>query len=481
MTMTSPSVPPLLPLQVHPEGHYLQTSDGRPFFWLGDTAWSLAQNCSREEAAYYLATRAHQGFNIVQMVALAENASVRKPNALGQLAFEDEDPRRPREAFFDHVVNLVDLAASLGLRVALVPTWGDKLTAPWGTGPRIFHSSDPGAAQAYGRYLGQRLRGRSHIVWMIGGDRPVRLRGLDNDFLQGLAASAGFTPEQDWQPLWEAMVLGLAEGLGERPLCIYHPQGGEFSSSEQLPHAGWLDIHAMQSGHGGGHDVPVWRSIARDAALVPPKPTLDIEPNYEDHPYNPWPSWDPATGWFRDHDVRKQCYRSVFAGACGVTYGHQAVWQFASLRNGVINFADRDWTDALHRPGARQMLLLRRLMESRPAFTRIHDPGLAAQQHDTPGANRIVATRDREGTYALVYFPAQDLAARIDLSALRSTRVAAWWYDPRTGARLPLGLFQAVGGQVFTSPPYGPDWVLMLEDPACGYPAPVGAAGWTTP
>lgn len=30
------------------------------------------------------------------------------------------------------------------LYVALVPTWGDKLTAPWGAGPRLFRSDNLG-------------------------------------------------------------------------------------------------------------------------------------------------------------------------------------------------------------------------------------------------------------------------------------------------------------------------------------------------
>ena len=130
----------------------------------------------------------------------------------------------------------------------------------------------------------------------------------------------------------------------------------------------------LQSGHGGGHDVVMWDWIARDYALNPPKPTLDLEPNYEDHPYNPWPEWDPATGYFRDHDVRKQVYRSVFAGGCGVTYGNHAVWQFANARNGTINHADRDWMNATERPAGRQMIFLRALIESRPFFSRIPDP-----------------------------------------------------------------------------------------------------------
>ena len=139
----------------------------------------------------------------------------------------------------------------------------------------------------------------------------------------------------------------------------------------------------MQSGHGSGHDVPVWEWIARDYALKPSKPTLDLEPNYEDHPFNPWPRWDPATGYFRDLDVRKQVYRSVFAGGCGVTYGHHAVWGFVGKRNDVINFADRDWIDGLQRPAGRQMISLRALMESRPFFTRMPDQSLIAGEAGT--------------------------------------------------------------------------------------------------
>ena len=126
----------------------------------------------------------------------------------------------------------------------------------------------------------------------------------------------------------------------------------------------------MQSGHGSGHDTPVWDAIASDWALQPVKPTLDAEPNYEDHPVNP-NQWTPENGYFRDDDVRRQSYRSVFAGGCGVTYGHHSIWQFCSTRYPPHNRPDRYWREAMDRPGAGQMIHLRRLMESRPYFERI--------------------------------------------------------------------------------------------------------------
>jgi hypothetical protein len=459
-------------VRVHADGHYLQTVDGRPFFWLGDTAWELIHATTGDECSYYLATRARQGFTVIQTNVLGEMEGLDKPTPEGLRPFQDNDPGKPNEAYFDRVVQIVDEAATRGLYVALLPAWGDKLTAPWGAGPKIFTLDKLPVVRAYARYLGGKLRGRTNVVWMLGGDRPAVLDATKPDaWPQNQARATGFPVDTDWRPIWREMAAGLAEGTGTTPVCLYHPCGGELTTSAMMPHESWLSIHGMQSGHGGGHDNPVWDLIARDYALTPAKPTLDLEPNYEDHPYNPWPRWDPSTGWFRDHDVRKQCYRSVLAGACGVTYGHHAVWGFVGERNNVINFADRDWIDALHRPGGRQMIFLRQLIESRPFFTRIPDPALV----DNPspgGAQHIVASRDRDGSYAFVYFPTNDQSATVDLGKMRGAKLKAWWYDPRTGFAHPLGVFAGGMKREFKSPAYGPDWVLVLDDAAAGYAPP---------
>lgn len=78
-------------------------------------------------------------------------------------------------------------------------------------------------------------------------------------------------------------------------------------------------------------------------------------------------------GYFRDVDVRKQAYRSVFAGACGHTYGHHAVWQFYDENHAAINFPDRGWREALERPGAAHLHHLKNLILSRSPLDRIPD------------------------------------------------------------------------------------------------------------
>lgn len=460
---TSPKKLPCV--RVHRDGHFLEGDDGSPFFWLCDTAWQLIQDCTRDECSYYLQARAQQGFKVIMTVVLAENGGIKRPSALGLVPFTDADPRRPNEAYFARVVEIADEAAALGLYVALVVAWGDKLTAPWGDGPRLFRNDNLSDARDYARYLASRLKDRSNVLWILGGDRPPKIAAAQ--------AAGQNRPAEDWTPIWRAMAAGLKEGGEGTPTIVYHPAGGQ-SSSTYLHQEAWLSMNGMQSGHGDGHDVPVWKMIAHDYDLAPPKPTLDLEPNYEDHPVNPWPRWDPATGYFRDHDVRKQVYRSVFAGGCGVSYGHHAVWQFASKRREVINHADRDWIDALYRPAGRQMGFLRKLMESRPYFGRIPDQGLIVSDAGE-GATHLQATRDRDGSYAFVYFPTSDLRATVDVGRLSAKRLRAWWFDPRTGIATPMDPPLPGNAVEFRSPSYGPDWVLVIEDADAGFALPASS------
>ena len=65
--------PARLPLlRVSENKRFLVTTDGRPFFWLGDTAWELFHRATREDAERYLRNRAERRFTVIQAVALAE-------------------------------------------------------------------------------------------------------------------------------------------------------------------------------------------------------------------------------------------------------------------------------------------------------------------------------------------------------------------------------------------------------------------------
>lgn len=223
----------------------------------------------------------------------------------------------------------------------------------------------------------------------------------------------------------------------------------------------------FQSGHGGGHDVACWDLAQRDFNYTPAKPTLDAEPNYEDHPVNPWPRWNTENGYYRDYDVRKQCYRSVFAGACGVTYGHHAVWQFMNAREEAINYPDRGWMNAMDRPGAFQVGYLRKLMESRPVLDRIPDNTIILKGQGEKG-NYIQAFRAADNSYVMIYLPVGKTIT-VNTASLHGN-IIAWWFNPKDASLHKTAEPVKKDIMEFTPPTEGPgnDWVLIIEDATKG-------------
>src|SRR5690606_17817852 len=119
--------------------------------------------------------------------------------------------------------------------------------------------------------------------------------------------------------------------------------------------------------------IPNWRMVRADYARTPTKPILDGEPCYENHPI----AHSNANPSFNDHDVRCAAYWAVFSGACGHTYGCHDIWMMRTPDWSPRDTGHAYWYDSLHLPGAAQMGHLRRLIESRPYFTRIPDHAAA--------------------------------------------------------------------------------------------------------
>ncbi|PWH14278.1 MAG: hypothetical protein DDG60_08330 [Anaerolineae bacterium] len=438
-------------IRVSENRRFLVTETGEPFFWLGDTAWELFHRLTMPEAEHYLEVRRQQGFNVIQAVILAEHDGLRTPNANGHIPLLGDDPTRPNEFYFRHVDAVIRLAAQKGLYIGLLPTWGDKVCGEyWGTGPAVFNLEN---ARIYGKFLGERYRNDTNILWILGGDRPA----------------------EGYEDIWAAMAEGITEGLGFKPFMTYHPRGGA-SSSAWLHQAEWLDMNMLQSGH-CLVDAPNWDMIRADYERQPVKPVLDGEPNYEHHPIDPYiRPWKPEYGRYTDYDVRKQAYRAVFAGACGHTYGSHSIWQMYAPRYAPTTFASPYWDEAIYGPGARQMVHLKNLMLSRPYLTRIPAPDLLpnvtpppppadlTQQDDRVNPLRAaypVATRDSESRYGLVYFPLAGQSLEVDLRLLAGP-VKAQWFDPREG-RYHFAGEHPQEIVTFTSPLGGPDWVLVLD------------------
>lgn len=430
---------PLPTLQVGPDHRHLVTQDGKPFFLLGDTAWELFHRLTREETELYLTNRVAKGFNTILAVALAE-FEFDQPNAYGEMPLVGNDPAQPRSAYFDHVDWVVDQAASLGLYVAILPTWGDKWNKKWGKGPEVF---TPQNAAIYGEWLGARYREKSSVLWILGGDRPVET--------------------ETHRAILRAMAEGLQKGDGGRHLISYHPQGGR-NSSDFWPDEPWLDFHMFQSGH-SKRAAANYDMNAKNLALPALKPTLDGEPNYEDHPVRSLMQNGKPTEWFDDDDARRAAWWSILSGACGHVYGTHSIWQFHDPeKRKPLTDARTPWKEALDLPGAAQMGVLRAFFE-RLDWTKLRrdDDFLRKPGQPYAPAQKPLAALAKDGSFAVVYLPAGVPSVQADLSQLNFEEgdLQATAYDAATGETMELQ-----GGRrgVPFSTSTEEDWVLLLRE-----------------
>lgn len=440
------STPPRL--QVSPNGRYLITSEGKPFFYLGDTAWELFHRLNREEADLYLRDRAGKGFTVIQAVALAELDGLHTANPYGHTPLLDDDPTRPdvkdgpNNDYWDHVDWIVDRAEGLGLFIGMLPTWGDKWNKKWGVGPEVF---TPENAHVYGRWLGNRYRDKP-IIWIMGGDRnPESERHL---------------------AVVRAMAEGLREGDAGQHLFTYHPQGGSHSA-QWFHNDDWLSFNMFQSGHSAFH-TPNYKTTLALYKLRPTKPVLDGEPRYEDHPVN----WRQGRDWFDDWDVRQAAYWSMLSGACGHTYGNHNIWQFYEPPRKPISFARTPWKEALKHPGSTHMGIMKRLFLLRPYWKLIPDQSLVQGNELEGGAHRRAAHAE-DGSYALIYLPTGG-DIQVNASAIKSDHVRAWWFNPRTGAAQDGGTHSVSSRLRLEAPSEGrgEDWLLILDSPQVPLPPP---------
>lgn len=431
-------------LAISDNKRFLQQENGAPFFWLADTGWLLFAKLDREEAQKYLDDRAQKGFNVIQVMVLHQlelanvygdsaliGGNISQPKITEGSAFENPDAYD----YWDHIDYIADLAEARGVYLALVPVWGSNVRQGKVTKEQ---------AATYGAWLANRYAHKSNIIWLNGGDT----RGDQNT------------------EIWNTIGRQIRKHAPGQ-LITFHPFG-RTKSSMWFHHEAWLDFNMFQSGHrryeqddselAYGQDN--WKYVRDDYALSPVKPTLDGEPSYEGIPQG---LHDPAQPYWTADDVRRYAYWSVFAGACGFTYGHNAVMQMHKPGNPNPAYGVREyWTEALDAPGARQMLYLKDLILSKPYFERVpYQSLLAAGQ----GARYDYQAATRGKDYAFIYtYNGRDIA--VHLGKIGGAKIHASWFNPRNGERTSIGVFENTGTRNFDPPGEvedGNDWVLVLE------------------
>jgi hypothetical protein len=119
---------------------------GTPFLWMGDTAWSIVNRYTPEEAAFYLEERRKQGFNVLNIMLLFNGGpGMVTPMAdeRGELPFLDLNPATPNDRYFRNVDRIVALARESGVTWPAASTLTDTTICGARTPPGASPSRPP--------------------------------------------------------------------------------------------------------------------------------------------------------------------------------------------------------------------------------------------------------------------------------------------------------------------------------------------------
>jgi len=431
-------------LKIHSGNHYLVTSDGTPFFWMGDTGWTLFQYTPSQMQLYFK-DRASKGFSVIQAMTIRHE----RENYEGQKPFTSKDPVTLNESYWQYIDAIINEAEANGLYICLYPMWGMDADT-------MFPDSFNGNYQ-YGKLLGLRYKDRDHVIWSACGEYEKVHYYLDD---QGKVVQDYKSPTEEEINLVRQVALGLEAGHGGKNLMTIHPV---LTSSIHFHNESWLDFNQQQT---WGNVIPNIDRINDDYNRIPVKPVFNGEPGYEN-------STRKNYGYIDDFNIRAEAYTSIFSGAFGFTYGAQNIWNFGEDNT-------RDLNEFLHYEGANDMRHIRNLMESRPFLNREPDQSVITSAYGkkgsrfTPGDYRA-ATRTSDGSYVFVY-STQGEEFTIDMSKISGSQVNAWWYNPRDGScydnsgeqiTVPFGSYPTNDTMTFNPPGEagpGRDWVLVLDD-----------------
>lgn len=425
------------PIKAASNGHHLVHKNGRPFFYMADTAWDLFHGITDEEARIYFQDRSQKGFNTIQAVVISENYNY-LPSVSDEVPFVDQNIETPNPNFFAFVKNRILVAAEYNLYILLLPTWAEYVT------PRVqnipmFTTTEAG--YRYGKYLGELLADCPNVLWCLGGDR------LPNESAWGIA-------------VWRSMAHGIADGVNHE---TSDPENADYSDTFMTYHCyassrkwfhqdSWIDMHMWGSYHSDPFDPVSYQGARNDYYATCPKPTLNGEPCYENHPINY--AW--GSGFFSASDVRRHIYWSVFAGTCGLTYGASEIWRFFHKDDADQSTAQNDWTLALGYDGSSQMQHLQELIMTHMPDRQIAE-NLIRGNHPT-GPIHCEALMNAAKNKAMIYTPSKQKIV-LNPDFLKDCEKRYCWFSPVTGTYTP---WKSSSLSAFLSP-FEHDAVLIVE------------------
>jgi uncharacterized protein DUF4038/collagenase-like protein with putative collagen-binding domain len=464
---------PAYPLKPSANGRYIVDSNGNPFLIIGDAPHSILASLNKADATTYLTDRGSNGFNALWIELLCDSYTggvgtegfpnyghdVNGNNPFTRtLAGGYYDLTMPNPAYWSHVDDIVQTAATNGLQCVFTPL--DQ-----GGWTQTSLRNGTNRCYQYGRFLGNRYKDSPNIIWNFG-----------NDF-------------QNWATQQnDAVILAIADGI--KSVDTNHLMTIELNSpvSESQDDLNWIS-RITANGVYTYHPTYDETLVAYNKPNI--MPVLFLEEHYE---------YENVGGEFGTPNVlRRQEYWSLTSGAlAGHMYGNHYTWTFASgwqylkttgmkqlIKNVFSSLGNHytwtfasGWRSHLKTTGMKQLIYFKNFFSSRRWYSLVPDQShtllTAGYGTYTSGGNvsdsdYATAAKTPDGTLAVVYTPVRHTLT-IALTNF-SSPVTARWYDPtaNTFAAIPGSPFPNMGTHNFTTPGKNSagdgDWMLVLEAP----------------
>lgn len=366
--------------------------DGKPFFYLADTVWSVFVNASLEEWEEYLKYRRLQGFTVLQINVLYQWDIFKSERDMHPF-FRKEDGSyefdRINEEYFKRAQSMLDMAAAKGFTPALVLLWCNYVPGTWASRRNPEQVMPLSAVKPYVEYA-VRCFSPFDPIYIISGDTDLDSTEAERYYLT---------------------VLETVKELCPQSLASMHLAGSRFLTETFLRNR-HLDFYMFQSGHGFAEDeIPIARNpslLAQKFHQLPDKkPVVNGEPCYEG--IN---SYDG--GRFSSVHVRKAIWESLLSGAgAGTAYGAHGVWSWHRRpdKSRTCELEPFDWRAALRFEGAWDAAYAKWVYETYDLF------GLEPADGVVNGDIHIRMAADSCSDRLVVYIPySRDVELNIDIS-----------------------------------------------------------------
>jgi hypothetical protein len=305
--------------------------DGRPFFYLADTAWMAFANLPLADWPRYLGYRKLQGFTALQISILpvTHDTSMSSHNVDPFLkdAHGNWDFTRYNEAYFAKAELMVEVAVAAGFAPVLGVLWCSYVPGTrCSNGSPVASAMPLDAVAPFATYAAQRFA-RFDPIFFISGDTQFEAPDEEPYYMTALQAVKAVCPDA-------LLTMHL------------HPHG-----DLPRPFVDAVDFYMYQSGHGAGEQDRPYLLAEKFASYPVKRPVVNSEPPYEGH------GRVGEQSRFNAFDVRKAIWQSLLSGAkMGVTYGAHGIWMFhqrgMTFLNARRSFEPYPWDVALTLEGA---------------------------------------------------------------------------------------------------------------------------------